>query len=99
MKYATTLMGIVLITASGCVTSGGPRPPMHTYKPPQSDANAWIGCQTQTPDVKAIYDPLTGYYKFEGEKAVQMRRCLINKHGWFELRPPEWRAGTMAPPR
>lgn len=66
------------------------------YIPTQEAANAIANCES--PQVsRVIYDPLSGYYIFDGENAEDLRKCLINKHGWKELGPPEYKTGTMQP--
>lgn len=99
IKNLAVLMGFVVITMAGCGTMGGPRPPQQSWKIQQRDVNAMADCQAQVPGVKGIWDPSTGYHLFEGENAEKYRECLKTKHGWFELGPPEYAKGTMAPPR
>ena len=81
----------------------GPRPPTNdislSLKMLQRDMNALTDCESWAPNVKSIYDPLTGYHLFEGADAETIRKCLKTNFGWFELVPPEWAPGTMAPPR
>jgi hypothetical protein len=65
----------------------------------QSVLKATADCESQYPAVGKSWDPNTGYFIFRGNDAEKMRRCLIEKHGWFKLGPPEFSEGTMAPPR
>jgi hypothetical protein len=99
IKIALALSGTLMIAVTGCQTMDGPRPPKQSWTVQQEDVNAIADCQAQAPGVRVIWDPLTGHHLFEGENAEQCRQCLKTKHGWFELGPPEWAAGTMAPPR
>lgn len=98
MKKLTVLIGLITTAVSGCQTMGGPRPPHQSWTIQQRDVNAMGDCQARVPGVKGIWDPLTGYHLFEGDNAEKYRQCLKTRHGWFELGPPEWKAGTMAPP-
>lgn len=77
----------------------GPRSAQQNWNLPQKDINAMADCHAQIPDVKGIFDPITGYFIHKGENAEKFRQCLKTKHGWFELGPPEYATGTMAPPR
>lgn len=99
VKNVVVLAVLVIIALSGCVSMEGPRPPKQSWTIQQRDVNAMADCQAQVPGVKGIWDPLTGYHLFEGEDSGKYRECLKTKHGWFELGPPEWAKGTMAPPR
>jgi hypothetical protein len=98
-KRMFVLTGILMIMMTGCASMEGPRPPKQSWKIPQEDVNAMVDCQSQAPNVKGIWDPFTGYKLFEGEDAEKIRQCLKDKYGWFELGPPEYAKGTMAPPR
>ena len=99
MKYAAFLISLILLMPSGCANVGGPRPPNQSFTVPQSDINDMGDCQAEYPDAKGIWDPLSGYFLYEGKDADNIRRCLVEKHGWFELGQPEFAEGTMAPPR
>ena len=99
MKKTISFIVFVVILVSGCANMDGPRPPKQTWKIAQQDVNAMADCQSQAPNVKGIWDPLTGYYAYEGKDAEKNRQCLKIKYGWFELGPPEFTKGTMAPPR
>ena len=105
MKNMIVILGLVMCIVSGCVTMDGPRPPRNGFlegniQEQQRVINELVGnCKEQAPDVEVIMDPLTMYYMFEGENADKYKECLKTKHGWFELGPPEYGKGTMAPPR
>jgi len=99
MKNLIVLMGLIMMTVVGCGTVEGPRPPQKNWKIQQRDMNAIADCQAQVSGVKGTWDPLTSYYLFEGENAEKYRECLKTKHSWFELGPPDFAKGTMAPPQ
>ena len=99
MKFAVFLMSFILLMVSGCADTGGPRPPKQSWNIPQSDVNDMADCKSIYPDVEMTWDPLSGYFLYEGGDAENIRRCLVDKHGWFELGKPEFAEGTMAPPR
>jgi len=92
-------MLLVATLSSGCAVTEGPRPPKHNWNISQSDVNDMADCESHYPNAKSIWDPFTNYYAYEGGDADNIRRCLMEKHGWFELGPPEFTEGTMAPPR
>lgn len=98
-KIPSSIAVTVLVALVGCDTMGGPRPPTKSWQPHQQDVNAMADCESNAPNIRRVYDPLTGYYVFEGADAEKNRQCLKTKYGWFELEPPEWTPGTMAPPR
>jgi hypothetical protein len=98
MRSATILMVFVIVALTG-FKAGGPRPPQFELMIKERDAKQQIFCEEQVGEVNGLYDPLNGYYLFEGENAEQMRECLKTNYGWFELGPPEYKEGTMAPPR
>ena len=99
MKKVALLMYVVLFAIAGCIATGGPRPPKTSWTIDQRDVNAMAECQAQVPGVTAVWDPMTGYHLFEGEASEKYKECLKTEHGWFELEPPDWKKGTMAPPR
>jgi len=99
MKNAVFLIPFVLIIVTGCADTGGPRPPKQSWNIPQGDVNDLADCESQYPEAKGIWDPLSGYFLYEGKDADNIRRCLVEKHGWSELGQPEFAEGTMAPPR
>lgn len=80
-------------------TVAGARPPTQTWQVPQRDINDLADCQSQAPNIGRTFDPLSGYFLFEGSDAEKYRKCLKEKHGWFNLGPPDYEKGTMAPPR
>jgi hypothetical protein len=98
MKHAISLINLVILIVSGCADTGGPRPPKQSWSVPQSDVNDMADCESKYPNVIGTWDPLSGYFLYDGEDAENVRRCLVKKHGWFEFGPPEFAEGTMAPP-
>lgn len=56
-------------------------------------------CSLKYPDQEQSFDSTTGYFYWEGKDAEALRKCLVTKHGWTEFGPPDWKPGTMAPPR
>ena len=77
----------------------GPRPPKSGVQLEKRDVNAMAECEAQWHDFQGIFDPRNGYFLYEGKDAEKIRHCLKTKYGWFELGPPEYNKGTMAPPR
>lgn len=98
-NHIIVLTGFVMLTMTGCAAMEGPRPPKHSWQISQGDVNAMADCQSQARNVHGTWDPNTNYHLIEGEDAEKNRQCLKEKHGWFELGPPEYAKGTMAPPR
>jgi hypothetical protein len=102
--YSLLATALLLFAVSGAITfvegkKSGPRPPRKSWQVPQRDVNAMGDCQKRVPGVKGSWDILTGYFIFEGKNSEKYKECLKTRHGWFELGPPEWAKGTMAPPR
>ena len=92
---------LIVLLLVGCSTAGGPRPPKSTMPTdiPQKDINSISACEERYPDQDGVFDPLNGYFMWVGPDSENVRQCLKAEHGWFELSPPEWAQGTMAPPR
>jgi len=99
MKWASGFLALLFVFSVGCSTTDGPRPPKSGLNFQKRDVNALVDCEAQYPDQDGIMDPLVGYFAYVGPDAENVRQCLVTEHGWFELGPPEWPQGTMAPPR
>ena len=102
--YALLTTALLLFAVSGPVTfakgkGSGPRPPRKSWQVPKRDVNALADCDARVPGIKGGWDPLTGYFIYDSENSEKYKECLKTRHGWFELGPPEWAKGTMAPPR
>ena len=68
------------------------------YNPTSREFDDIADCMRQAPEVEKTYDPLVGYYIFEGEGEEKMQECLINRHGWKKIDPSKCLEGTMAGP-
>jgi hypothetical protein len=99
MKHVISSVSIVLVFATGCAATDGPRPPTSGMDMPGYIPAAVQDCESMYPSAEGLVDLGTGYFLIEGDEAEKARQCLVEKHGWYELGPPNWRAGTMAPPR
>ncbi len=99
MKHVVSLLSVGIVFAAGCANTSGPRPPASGLDVPNYVLNANVDCQSMYPEAEGGWDMGTGYFLYEGADTEKMRRCLIDKYGWYELGPPDWREGTMAPPR
>ena len=99
LMRSISLALIVIMIESGCDATEVPRPPKQSLTVTQSDVNAMADCELRYPNVEGTWDPLTGYFLYKGPDAQNNRSCLVEEYGWFELGPPEFSKGTMAPPR
>jgi hypothetical protein len=95
LKSVISSVSIAMMIGMGCAVTEGPRPPDQSWKQPRSDGVALLDCASSYPAYQPIWDPTTNYYLI----AKRFRECLKTKYGWYELGPPEYSAGTMAPPR
>jgi len=98
MKHLVFLTVFSLVPIVACAPTG-PRPPTFGLNLPSYIPTAVENCESMYPSVESGVDLGTGYFMFEGVDAEKARQCLVEKHGWYELGPPDWREGTMAPPR
>lgn len=98
VRTVSMVIAAILI-GYGCSVTEGPRPPAESWSLHQADVKAMADCEKQNPGAMGIWDPLTGYFKYGGARARNAMKCLVDQHGWYELGPPEFAPGTMAPPR
>ncbi len=78
-----------------------------SYTPPQVEVVALAECeQTVLGKMGAdrpiaprsgIYDTVYGQWLIVGERADEIIRCLVERHGWVGLRAPDGRRGARAP--
>ena len=74
-----------------------PSPP-RSFDPSQASINALADCKQTAPDARIVWDPINRLNLIDGPGAGAFRRCLVERHGWTELGPPEYAAGTMSSP-
>lgn len=46
----------------------------------------------------AMMDPGYGTFWISGPYRSAMIDCLVSEHGWKQLKPPQWKPGTVQPP-
>jgi hypothetical protein len=93
------LLGFTAIILSACAAIDGPRSPTFHAEIPDSDAEAIAACKVNYPAAYGSWSPLSGYHRFHGNGAEEVRRCLIEKYGWYQLGKPTYMEQTMAPPK
>ncbi len=78
-----------------------------SYTPPQVEVVALAECEQAvlggmgadkaTATRSGIYDTVYGQWLIVGERADEIIRCLVERHGWIGLRAPDGRRGARAP--
>lgn len=107
--------GVLRWTALWTILSFGPlscaqQAGQGRYAPAPAEVVAVVECERMVlgevgpgtwPTIRSgIYDFRYGVWGIVmGERTDEIIRCLVERHGWSELREPDWHRGAVRPPR